>query len=80
MNTDLHPAGLPTGQPRRQTAWKWTLLVEPRPFDVPKTKLFLPSSYGSLQRLFPRGSISLPAHQIDAPKRQLIRPNVLLRP
>ena len=31
-----------------------------------------------LQRLFPQRRISLPAHQVGAPKRRLIRPNVLL--
>ena len=36
--------------------------------------------YGLLQPLFSRRCISLPAHQVDAPKKRLIRPNVLLRP
>jgi hypothetical protein len=58
----------------------WTLLAEPRPFGVPNTKLFLLGSYGLLQLLFPESRISLPAHQVDAPKKRLIRPNVLLRP
>jgi hypothetical protein len=57
-----------------------TLLAEPRPFGVPKMKLFLLGSYGLLQVLFPRRRISLPARQVDAPQKRLIRPNVLLRP
>ena len=58
----------------------WTLLAESRPFGVPKTKLFLLGSYGWLQMPFPQRRVSLPAHQVDAPKRRSLRPNVLLRP
>jgi hypothetical protein len=61
-----------------QTTWMWTLLAEPRPFGVPGTKSFLLDSSGLLQRLFPRRRISLPAHPVDAPRRRLIRPDVLL--
>ena len=80
LNSDLHPVGLPAGQPRLQTAWMWTSLAEPPLFGVPRTKLFLLTSYGLLQRRFLRRRISLSAHPVDAPRRRLIRPNVLLRP
>jgi len=80
LNTDLQPAGLPSGQHLPQTTRLWTLLAEPRLFGVPKTKLFLPGSFGLIQLPFPRWRISLPAHQVVLPKRQVLRPNVLLRP
>jgi hypothetical protein len=33
--------------------------------------LFLLGSYGLLQLLFPQKRISLPAHQVDVPKRRM---------
>ena len=62
-----------------QTTWMWTLLAEPRRFGVLGPRLLLLGSHGLFQRMFPRRRISLPAHPVDAPKRRLIRPDVLLR-
>jgi hypothetical protein len=58
----------------------WTLLAEPRSFGGSKTKLYLLGSYGLPLLLFPRRRIWLPVRRVDAPKKQLIRPNGPLRP